>query len=97
MKRDHALTTLRAHRDELTKLGVGELYLFGSVARDEARDDSDVDLFFDYNYPRFSLLDLVGVKDRVSEILGTDADVMTRRGLHRDLRADIEAEAIRVF
>ena len=97
MKRDAALTTLRAHRDELRKLGVGELYLFGSTARDEARDDRDVDLFFDYNNPRFSLLHLVDVQDSLRQILGGKVDVMTRDGLHPRLRDRIEASAVRVF
>jgi uncharacterized protein len=36
MKRDEALAILAAHREQLQKLGVKSLYLFGSVARDEA-------------------------------------------------------------
>ena len=47
MKRNAALVTLRANEAELKTLGVERLYLFGSVARDEVRVDSDVDLFFD--------------------------------------------------
>ena len=97
MKREQALTTLRAHQDELKRLGVGELYLFGSTARDEAGDDSDVDLFFDYNNPRFSLIELIDVKDRCAALLGAKADVMTRDSLHPLLRSDIEAAAVRVF
>ena len=44
MKRDEVLAILAAHREPLQRLGVKSLTLFGSVARDEARPDSDVDL-----------------------------------------------------
>ena len=44
MNRSSAIEQLRGHRAELRRLGVSGLYLFGSVARDEARPDSDVDL-----------------------------------------------------
>ena len=97
MDRDDVIAELRAHESDLHQVGVARLYLFGSVARREARPDSDIDLFFDTDNPRFSLIELVDVQDRVSEILGTEADVMTRASLHPMLRPGIEAEALRVF
>ena len=45
MKRDEAIKRLRQHEADLKRLGVEHLYLFGSTARGEAKDDSDVDLF----------------------------------------------------
>jgi predicted nucleotidyltransferase len=97
MDRNHVITTLRAHQADLHRAGVARLYLFGSVARQEATSDSDVDLFFDTDNPRFSLIELVDVQERVSDILGTESDVMTRASLHPTLRQRIEAEAVRVF
>jgi uncharacterized protein len=47
MDRGEAVEKLKEHETELRWLGVERLYLFGSTARDEARPDSDVDLFFD--------------------------------------------------
>jgi hypothetical protein len=97
MDRNHVITTLRAHEADLHRAGVARLYLFGSVARQEATPDSDVDLFFDTDNQRFSLIELVDVQERVSDILGTESDVMTRASLHPMLRQRIEAEAVRVF
>ena len=97
MKRDVALSTLRAHEAELKTLGVERLYLFGSVARNEARTDSDVDLFFDFHDPKFSLIELIGLQNRLGDLLRTTADVMTRGSLHPVLRADIEQSAVQVF
>jgi len=48
MQRDEAIAKLKEHEAELRRLGVERLYLFGSTVRGEAREDSDVDLFFDY-------------------------------------------------
>jgi predicted nucleotidyltransferase len=98
-KMDHraAIAALRAHEAEFKGLGVEHLYLFGSTARDEAGPDSDVDLFFDHPEGSLSLFGLMKVKEAAARILGRDADVMTRRGLHPVLRPDIEAAARRVF
>jgi uncharacterized protein len=49
MKRDEVLAILATHREPLQKLGVRSLSLFGSVARDEAGADSDVDLLVEFN------------------------------------------------
>jgi len=97
MDRERVIATLRAHEAELHRFGVARLYLFGSVARAEAREGSDVDIFFDTDNPRFSLIDLVDVQERVNGILGTESDVMSRASLHPLLRLRIESEALRVF
>jgi len=69
----------------------------GSTARDEARPDSDVDLFFDYQEAKFGLFDLMDVKEYTSQILGFEADIMTRDSIHKVLRPRIEASALRIF
>ena len=97
MKRDEAITTLKEHETELRQLGVQHLYLFGSTARGDARPDSDVDLFLDYERGAFNLFDLMEIRERASAILGRKADVTTRDSLHRLLRPKIEAAALRVF
>lgn len=97
MDQDHAIATLKTHEAELKQLGVLRLYLFGSTARGEARDTSDVDLFFDYEEGKFGLFDLMDVQEYTSRILGLAADVMTRDSIHRVLRPRIEATALRLF
>jgi predicted nucleotidyltransferase len=85
------------HKSELRRLGVVHLYLFGSTARDEAREDSDVDLFFDHTRGEMGLFELMEVKAVTGRILGSRADIMTRSSLHPLLRQQIEASAVRVF
>ena len=48
MKRDEAISRLTQHEADLKRLGVEHLYMFGSTARGEAKEDPDIDLFFDY-------------------------------------------------
>jgi uncharacterized protein len=96
--RTEALQILRQHEPELRKLGVVQLYLFGSAARDELNESSDVDLFFDHARGELSLYRLMDIKELTGRILGDRrADIMTRSSLHPVLRADIEATALRVF
>ena len=97
MQRDEAITILKEHEAELRQLGVEHLYLFGSTARGEAREDSDVDLFFDYKRGKLGLFELMDVKEQTSRILGRKADIMTRDSLHKILRPRIEASALQVF
>jgi predicted nucleotidyltransferase len=97
MKRDEAIRRLRRHEADLKRLCVDRLYLFGSTARDEAGDDSDVDLFFDYEKGKLGLFELMDLKARTTGILGGKTDIMTRDSLHKMLRRRIEQTAVRVF
>ncbi len=97
MERSEAIARLRQHEDELKRLGVEHLFLFGSTARGDARPDSDVDLFFDYRKGTFGLFELMDVRDATSRILGRTADIMTRDSIHRLLLERIEATAEPVF
>lgn len=97
MQRDAVIAKLKQHEAELRRLGVEHLYLFGSTARGEAREDSDVDLFFDYERGKLGLFELMDVKEEASRILGRKADIMTRDSLHKVLRSRIEASALQVF
>ncbi len=97
MKRDEAIACLKQHEPELKQLGIERLFLFGSVARNEARENSDVDLFFDYQKGRLDLFDLMDIKERASTILGRRADIMTRDSIHHMLRLRIEQSAVPVF
>jgi uncharacterized protein len=98
MNKHEAIAKLKRHADAIKGLGATSLYLFGSVARDEARTRSDLDLFIDYDpNGKFSLLELVGIKLLLEEKLGIHVDMTTRDSLHPMLRADIEQSAVRVF
>jgi len=82
VKRSEATRLLKQHEAEFRKLGVMRLYLFGSTARDEARTDSDVDLFFDHPRGELGLYWLMDIKETAGKILGRCTDIMTRGSLH---------------
>ncbi len=97
MTQDEAISRLKRHELELKRLGIEHLYLFGSTARNEAREESDVDLFFDHPEGALGLFQLMDIKEAAARLLGRKADIMTRRSLHPRLKERIEASAVQVF
>ncbi|CAN7205277.1 nucleotidyltransferase family protein [Neorhizobium sp. LjRoot104] len=98
MKRSEAIEKLKQQADAIRALGATSLYLFGSVARDEAGPASDLDLFIDYDpQSRFNALDLVGIKLFLEDELATEVDITTRDSLHPILKDRIESSALQVF
>jgi len=73
--------------------GASEVRVFGSVARGEAREESDVDFLVELE-PGRSLLDHAALVIDLQDLLARRVDVATVRGLRQDLRDRILAEAI---
>ena len=69
MQRQEVLTTLNDHKETLQGFGVKSLLLLGSVARDEARSNSDIDLLVEFDRP-VGLFTFVRVQRYLEEILG---------------------------
>lgn len=98
MNRTVAIRYLKKHAHAVKAMGATSLYLFGSTARNEAKSSSDLDLFIDYDpAKKFSLLELVGIKQFLEEKLAVEVDVTTRNSLHPMLRQEIEQSAVQVF
>ena len=99
MKRSEVVARPKSTEPALRALSVDGLYLFGSHARDEARADSDVDLFVEKSPGRrFGLHELMGSYRVLRDAL-PDAELGfgTREGLPRSIALDVEREAIRIF
>lgn len=97
MTRDEVIATIRARQAALEAAGVRHVWLFGSVARDEAGPASDVDLFFDHDLPGFGLVDYARLKGLAADLLPFAVDFTHRASLHPAIRPRIEAEAVEVF
>ena len=84
MKRDEVLAIIKKHREQLQTMGVKSLDLFGSVARNEARENSDVDFFVEFNRP-VGLFEFIKVKLYLQDILGRSVDIGTLDTLRENL------------
>ncbi|HAZ47785.1 MAG TPA: nucleotidyltransferase [Cyanobacteria bacterium UBA11369] len=96
MKRDEVLAIIAAHREQLQEMGVKSLNLFGSVARDEARPDSDVDFLVEFNRPG-GLFQLLQVQYYLEDILGSAVDLGTQDALREHLREPVLKDVICAF
>jgi predicted nucleotidyltransferase len=96
MQRDDVLKILADHRDELRQqFGVKSLALFGSVARNEVTETSDVDLLVAFARP-VGLFGLYALQDYLGQLLGCTVDVGTLDSLKPRIRARVLAESIDV-
>lgn len=94
LTRERAQRLLDAHADALRARGLARWALFGSVARNEARPDSDVDLLVDYDPDRRrSLLDVAELERYLSDVMGRPVEVVDRAQLKPFLKDRIIAEA----
>lgn len=95
MRRDKTLALLRAHRADLARFHVKSLALFGSVARDEAGPESDLDLLLEFEGPgTFDLY--MGLKLFLEDLLSCRVDLVMSKALKPRMRPYVEREAVRV-
>ena len=96
MSRVLTLELLSRHKTRLAeRFGVTSLALFGSTARDQARDDSDIDILVAFDGPATSAR-YFGVQFYLEDLLGRPVDLVTEKALRPELRPYVEREAIRV-
>lgn len=92
MQRSEVLQRLAAHKDDLIRMGVKTLAVFGSVARNEARPDSDVDVLVEFQGPA-TFNGYMDVKFFLEDLLGCPVDLVTRKSIRPGIKAQIESEA----
>lgn len=93
MRKEDIINTLTAHRSQLREMGIKSLALFGSTARDEATEGSDVDLLVEFDRP-VGLFHFARVRRELSNMLGCPVDLVTRKALREETRDEILQEAI---
>ena len=96
MNRDEALGLLREHKAKLAqRFGVTELALFGSFAREQATDASDVDILVRFDPPP-DWRRYFGAQAYLEDLLGRPVDMATSRELRAEIRPHVERELIDV-
>jgi predicted nucleotidyltransferase len=88
---------LRQRRKDILTIasrhGARSLRVFGSIARGDAHDGSDVDLLVDLE-PGRSLLDVIAIKQDLEDVLGRPVDIVTEAALSPYIRQRVLAEAV---
>jgi uncharacterized protein len=94
--REHILERLSQEQTKLRRdFRVASLALFGSLARNEATDQSDVDLLVTFNRPA-GYFALIGLQQYLESVFGRKVDIVTPGGLKPGMRERVLAEAIDV-
>ncbi|MBW4620785.1 MAG: nucleotidyltransferase family protein [Cyanosarcina radialis HA8281-LM2] len=96
MKRADALNLVRSHQEQLQNLGVKSLNLFGSVARDRANSQSDIDILVELD-ESIGFFEFFRIKHYLEDLLQYPIDLGTAEALKEHLRKPILEETIRVF
>jgi predicted nucleotidyltransferase len=99
MNRNALLEILRKYETSLRENGATGLFVFGSRARDTNRDDSDLDLFIDYDPSARvpNIFRIMQIEERMSEALGIPVTITTRNALHPLMKDSIERDAVRIL
>ena len=98
MDRSRVIQILRQHEKELKEAGIVHLRLFGSLARNEASDHSDVDLLAEFDESRrLSLVKVGSLQVRLSELLGARVDLSSADWMREPIRSRALSEAVLAF
>lgn len=95
MKRDELLKLLADHRAEIRNLGASSVAIFGSFARDEAREDSDVDVLVEFDAPP-TFNRFMDLKFYLEDLSGRRVDLGTPDSIKPRAKQQIMQEAIHV-
>ena len=95
MKLNDAINIIKQNQDLLRTYFVKDLYIFGSFARNEVRQMSDIDILVDFEPDaRIGIFEFIRLKRDLGELLHCEVDLATRDSLHEALRKDILNEAV---
>lgn len=83
--RDEVLFAIRSHKTKLEKFGVTRIGIFGSAARDELTEKSDVDVLVEFAPGQITLTNFMGVKFLLEDTFGRKVDLATHNSLKKPL------------
>ena len=95
MDQGQIIERIRANRPRIAELGVSALWLFGSVARGDAPEASDIDLLVRFE-GRATFDRYMDLKLFLEDLSGCRVDLLTEHALRKEVRAQVEQEMLRV-
>jgi hypothetical protein len=81
MTREEAVRLLQENMDTIRSYGVRRIGLFGSVVRDEATEESDVDVVVEFEEGKALMKNVLGLIDFLEELFGREIDLLTPDGI----------------
>jgi predicted nucleotidyltransferase len=98
MKRESIIATLLAHEPKLRQLGVSHAALFGSIARDDGRAASDIDIMIELAPDRnVGVFEYVGITQYIADLFPMPVDVVNRGRMKPNVRPSAERDAVYAF
>ena len=94
LTRETILTKLGENKERLRELGVRRIGLFGSWARNEADEDSDIDFVVEFEEGEKNFDNFIALAFFLEELLGRKVDLLTLEGISPYIRPFVEKEAI---
>ncbi|MBC8413577.1 nucleotidyltransferase family protein [bacterium] len=96
MDKNQVIATLKANMEKLQEFPVNALYIFGSVARDDADKSSDIDMLVEFEQDaHIGLFGFARLQRALSDILSCQVDLVTPEALHKEMKDRILEEAVR--
>ena len=96
MNRDQVLAELRRHRRDIEqRFAIKRLSVFGSAARDELHDESDIDVLVEFR-GKATFDGYMDLKSYLETLLGRNVDLVTHDAVKPRMRPMIDQEAIHV-
>lgn len=97
MNRQFVLDTLSQQRDEIMRTyGLRRLAIFGSIARDEFGEDSDLDVLIEFNEGEATFEHYMDLKFHLEDHFGVKVDLVTEYSLRPEFRSYVEQDAIEI-
>ena len=98
MDRERIIAALMAYEAVLRSLGVNHVALFGSRARGDHNETSDIDIMLDLDpTAHLTIFDIVGIRDHLQDVFAHPVDVVTKGGLKAAIAPHVEQNAFYAF
>ena len=81
MRRDDVVNTVKENMEKIKSFGVKRVGIFGSVSRDEADENSDIDFVVEFEKGKATLSNFTGLTDFLEDLFQRDVDILTPRGV----------------